>query len=141
VDISDSSIGTGKQEKRFFSYEPVVVSDPQSPWKVRQFPDSKKDVLKQWFIANCQYPYPSHEEKQRLAELSGLTEQQVSDWFSNARRRVLPKMKVSKNAKYSHARSKDSSSHGSSSSKSQKSVEKSGSFDSAHQITTRQQRK
>jgi len=95
-----------KNEKRFFSYEPTVVSDPQSPWKVRQFPDAKKDVLKQWFVANCQYPYPSHEEKQRLSELSGLTEQQVSDWFSNARRRVLPKMKMPKNAKYSPARSK-----------------------------------
>jgi hypothetical protein len=76
-----------------------ALNGDNSLWRGRQFPDSKKDILKSWFIANRAFPYPTHEEKQKLAIETGLTLQQISDWFSNARRRVLPKIKPRNNTK------------------------------------------
>ncbi|KAI9706439.1 MAG: hypothetical protein M1836_003445 [Candelina mexicana] len=45
------------------------------------------DTLRTWFNANIKHPYPSDDEKMRLMELTGLTMQQVSNWFINSRRR------------------------------------------------------
>lgn len=47
----------------------------------------KTQVLREWFAANIQHPYPTDTEKSSLAERSGLTRTQVVNWFTNARRR------------------------------------------------------
>ncbi|CRG88408.1 hypothetical protein PISL3812_05438 [Talaromyces islandicus] len=44
-------------------------------------------VLRNWFHRHHEYPYPTDEEKDALAHESGLSKRQVSNWFSNARRR------------------------------------------------------
>ncbi|KAI1764941.1 hypothetical protein GGR53DRAFT_287794 [Hypoxylon sp. FL1150] len=43
--------------------------------------------LKVWFGSHLDNPYPSEEEKVFLAGESGLSRTQVTDWFTNARRR------------------------------------------------------
>lgn len=43
--------------------------------------------LRSWFRANRSHPYPSEETKNRLAQQTGLSLRQLSDWFTNARRR------------------------------------------------------
>jgi hypothetical protein len=49
--------------------------------------------LQQWLLDNSHNPYPTDEQKELLAEMSGLTYQQVHTWFNNARSRkkVIPK--------------------------------------------------
>jgi hypothetical protein len=46
-------------------------------------------VLKQWLFQNLQRPYPSREERSKLALASFLTEDQVVHWFNNARKRMV----------------------------------------------------
>ena len=44
-------------------------------------------VLQSWVSENQDYPYPTTQEKEALAQQSGLNKTQVSNWFSNTRRR------------------------------------------------------
>ncbi|KAI7879797.1 hypothetical protein K492DRAFT_207970 [Lichtheimia hyalospora FSU 10163] len=53
-------------------------------------PKSVTAILKQWLIDHCQHPYPTEDEKMALRNRTGLTLNQISNWFINARRRILP---------------------------------------------------
>jgi hypothetical protein len=44
-------------------------------------------VLKSWVDHHASYPYPSEDEKDELAALTGLSVSQVANWFANTRRR------------------------------------------------------
>jgi len=46
-----------------------------------------------WLEQHENNPYPTAEEKQLLAQRTGLTVLQVSGWFKNARGRLLPKLR------------------------------------------------
>ncbi|MCJ8738714.1 hypothetical protein PDJAM_G00038950 [Pangasius djambal] len=48
------------------------------------FKEKSRCVLKEWYSHN---PYPSPREKRELAEATGLTTTQVSNWFKNRRQR------------------------------------------------------
>lgn len=48
------------------------------------FKEKSRVVLRQWYTKN---PYPSPREKRQLAEQTGLTTTQVSNWFKNRRQR------------------------------------------------------
>ena len=50
--------------------------------------------MNSWIFANQQSPYPTEEEKSKLLQATGLTSSQLNNWFSNARRRILKKMKT-----------------------------------------------
>ncbi|XP_055385305.1 uncharacterized protein LOC129614615 isoform X2 [Condylostylus longicornis] len=47
-------------------------------------------VLKNWIYKHRYYAYPTEDDKMQLAEETGLSLLQISNWFINARRRVLP---------------------------------------------------
>ncbi|KAL4964953.1 uncharacterized protein BDV14DRAFT_208986 [Aspergillus stella-maris] len=53
----------------------------------KQFVRRGARVLRDWFYRNEECPYPSEEEKARLASETGFTRQRISTWFANARRR------------------------------------------------------
>lgn len=55
-------------------------------------PKSVTAVLKQWLIDHCRNPYPTEAEKTSLKDKTGLTLNQISNWFINARRRLLPQI-------------------------------------------------
>ncbi|KAI8882156.1 hypothetical protein K501DRAFT_334248 [Backusella circina FSU 941] len=55
-------------------------------------PKSVTAVLKQWLIDHCRNPYPTEVEKTGLRDKTGLTLNQISNWFINARRRLLPQI-------------------------------------------------
>lgn len=55
-------------------------------------PPTAVEVLKRWLERHVAYAYPDADEKKRLAEETGLTVLQVNYWFTNARRRILPKL-------------------------------------------------
>ncbi|KAJ8964795.1 hypothetical protein NQ314_004602, partial [Rhamnusium bicolor] len=48
------------------------------------FKEKSRSVLREWYSHN---PYPSPREKRELAEATGLTTTQVSNWFKNRRQR------------------------------------------------------
>ncbi|XP_063991331.1 homeobox protein SIX1 isoform X1 [Diachasmimorpha longicaudata] len=48
------------------------------------FKEKSRSVLREWYTSN---PYPSPREKRELAESTGLTTTQVSNWFKNRRQR------------------------------------------------------
>ncbi|RDW81037.1 homeobox domain-containing protein [Aspergillus mulundensis] len=56
-------------------------------------PKPVTEILKGWFHTNLEHPYPSEEDKQVLMSRTGLTINQISNWFINARRRHLPALR------------------------------------------------
>ncbi|KAL0488823.1 hypothetical protein AKO1_013120 [Acrasis kona] len=56
-------------------------------------------ILKDYMDSHWHNPYPSHEERQRLKILTGLSSAQITNWFTNHRRRFWQpsKSKVKKN--------------------------------------------
>lgn len=55
-------------------------------------PLETKQILKDWMYNHRHYCYPTNEEKAQLASQTNLSVQQVSNWFVNARRRILPEI-------------------------------------------------
>ncbi|KAM4566357.1 SIX homeobox 9 isoform 2-T2 [Odontesthes bonariensis] len=49
------------------------------------FKEKSRSILKEWYHRQ---PYPSTQEKRELAEATGLTATQVSNWFKNRRQRA-----------------------------------------------------
>lgn len=53
----------------------------------RRFSRKGAKLLRDWFHQHQEWPYPTQEQKTELARETGFTGKQVSDWFTNARRR------------------------------------------------------
>ncbi|CAO1614025.1 unnamed protein product [Jaminaea pallidilutea] len=54
-----------------------------------KLPKDVTQLLKNWLMDHAAHPYPSESEKRRLCQATGLSISQVSNWFINARRRIL----------------------------------------------------
>ncbi|KAJ8643284.1 hypothetical protein MRB53_005032 [Persea americana] len=67
-------------------------NDPQSWRPQRGLPEKSVSVLRAWMFQNFLHPYPKDAEKHALAIRSGLTRNQVSNWFINARVRLWKPM-------------------------------------------------
>lgn len=55
-------------------------------------PKSATNLLKKWLYDHLLHPYPTEEEKSALAAQTGLSLNQICNWFINARRRILQPM-------------------------------------------------
>jgi Homeobox KN domain len=83
---SSSSSDTG-------SPSPSTSDDLQAHKRRRgNLPKPVITLLRTWLINNKRHPYPSEEVKRHLARQTGLTKSQISNWFINARRRILKEM-------------------------------------------------
>ncbi|KAL0489879.1 hypothetical protein AKO1_006023 [Acrasis kona] len=52
------------------------------------------NILREWFQDNIEHPYPTSSDKEELSRKTGLTYLQVSNWFTNSRKRLwVPKLK------------------------------------------------
>lgn len=60
------------------------------------FPPRARALLKAWFVAHAQDPYPSHEEKISLAREGGISMKQIENWLTNTRGRIWKKMQTEK---------------------------------------------
>lgn len=73
-----------------------ITPTPNNNLKIKRrrgnLPKSVTAVLKQWLVEHCRNPYPTETEKTGLKNKTGLTLNQISNWFINARRRLLPQI-------------------------------------------------
>ncbi|KAL8564686.1 hypothetical protein ACOMHN_004179 [Nucella lapillus] len=63
----------------------------QESKKHPSLPKEAVSCMLSWLKAHKDNPYPSDEEKTLLIKQTGLTINQINYWFTNARRRILPK--------------------------------------------------
>ncbi|KAJ9175792.1 hypothetical protein P3X46_014307 [Hevea brasiliensis] len=95
-----SDDGRGERIPRFLAADEqnqnpsLNISFLQHPvWRSqRGLPDHAVAVLKTWLFEHFLHPYPSDSEKQILAQQTGLSRTQVSNWFINARVRLWKPM-------------------------------------------------
>ena len=64
----------------------------------RHFTPRVTAILNSWFETNKSSPYPSEEEKEKLARDTRLTVKQIRYWFANKRTRTLRKHNVTKDS-------------------------------------------
>lgn len=55
------------------------------------FPETATRRLKSWLFSHKSHPYPTEDEKSELSAATGLNRHQITNWFTNARRRLLPR--------------------------------------------------
>ncbi|CAA0838403.1 Homeobox protein ATH1 [Striga hermonthica] len=87
----DSSFETSFIQKQWALQQ--LSKREQQLWRPqRGLPEKSVSVLRAWMFQNFLHPYPKDAEKHLLALKSGLTRNQVSNWFINARVRLWKPM-------------------------------------------------
>ena len=80
-------------KKRKGRRQPTVKKKKTKGKREKTSPASQK-LLKEWLFSHSRCPYPTEEDKQQLCQKTGLSLQQLNNWFINARRRILPQKKT-----------------------------------------------
>jgi len=89
VDLSDGILDDVRRDPTSM----LSSLDFEDPKKRRgNLPKAATNVLKKWLFDHLFHPYPTEEEKSVLGQQTGLTMNQISNWFINARRRILQPM-------------------------------------------------
>lgn len=73
----------------------IYDANNQYPSRKRRqnLPKATTDILLNWLKQNLDRPYPNSQEKTELVHKTGLTFQQLDNWFINARRRKVKNLK------------------------------------------------
>ncbi|XP_038715960.1 BEL1-like homeodomain protein 11 isoform X2 [Tripterygium wilfordii] len=70
-----------------------MIQSQRQTWRpIRGLPESSVILLRSWLFEHFLHPYPNDSEKLILASQTGLTKNQVSNWFINARVRLWKPM-------------------------------------------------
>ncbi|KAM7273601.1 hypothetical protein ACFE04_028265 [Oxalis oulophora] len=70
----------------------MIPSQKQAWRPIRGLPETSVFILRSWLFEHFLHPYPNDSEKLMLASQTGLTKNQVSNWFINARVRLWKPM-------------------------------------------------
>lgn len=94
----------------FMTFGTTFINEPQFHHTYRphisrkrrrgNLPKHVTEYLKRWLILHKKHPYPTEREKQNLADETGLMVNQISNWFINARRRILQPLIESENRQH-----------------------------------------
>jgi len=76
--------------------EPIMFSHSKTSIGKNDLPTDATAILKTWLFDHVDAPYPSDVEKDDFMNQTGLTLTQINNWFSNARRRILKKIKFAR---------------------------------------------
>lgn len=71
------------------SADAAAAGSPSASRRRGKLPKPVTDLLKTWLLEHASHPYPTEDEKKQLCDATGLSISQVSNWFINARRRIL----------------------------------------------------
>lgn len=74
------------------SLQHMGMLDPESWRPQRGLPDRSVNILRAWLFEHFLNPYPSEADKHVLSRQTGLSKNQVSNWFINARVRLWKPM-------------------------------------------------
>ncbi|KAG6511012.1 hypothetical protein ZIOFF_029061 [Zingiber officinale] len=74
------------------SFNQLAVTEPESWRPQRGLPERSVSILRGWLFEHFLHPYPSDADKQLLARQTGLSRNQVANWFINARVRLWKPM-------------------------------------------------
>ncbi|KAH9492428.1 hypothetical protein Btru_051080 [Bulinus truncatus] len=72
----------------------LAVASPQAKTESKKHPSLPKEavnMMMEWLRNHKDNPYPNDDEKAMLIKQTGLSINQINYWFTNARRRILPK--------------------------------------------------
>ncbi|KAK9050150.1 hypothetical protein SSX86_030880 [Deinandra increscens subsp. villosa] len=70
-----------------------MIAGPRQTWRpIRGLPETSVMILRSWLFEHFLHPYPNDNEKLMLASQTGLSKNQVSNWFINARVRLWKPM-------------------------------------------------
>ncbi|RHY33039.1 hypothetical protein DYB32_001926 [Aphanomyces invadans] len=60
----------------------------------RELPPATVKILKDWMLSSehIKHPYPTDDDKKKLLELTGINMKQLTNWFTNARKRIWKPM-------------------------------------------------
>ncbi|KAK9113054.1 hypothetical protein Scep_020573 [Stephania cephalantha] len=92
-----SQLALFDQEKRLSTrvslQQLAMIENQRQAWRpTRGLPENSVGVLRSWLFEHFLHPYPNDSEKLMLASQTGLTKNQVSNWFINARVRLWKPM-------------------------------------------------
>ena len=79
----------GKDHANVSSSSEQQKSAQTIPKRGGKLPKHITDMLKSWLLEHADHPYPTEEEKRAFCDYTGLDICQISNWFVNARRRIL----------------------------------------------------
>ncbi|KAH6796287.1 hypothetical protein C2S51_037273 [Perilla frutescens var. frutescens] len=74
------------------SLQQLGMLDPESWRPQRGLPERSVNILRAWLFEHFLHPYPSEADKHVLSRQTGLSKNQVSNWFINARVRLWKPM-------------------------------------------------
>lgn len=57
------------------------------------FTKEQRTILKRWFITHAENPYLTESSKNELSQATGLDHRQISNWFTNVRKRIWQPIK------------------------------------------------
>ena len=72
----------------------VACFDSRLFLRRKNLPSSARDVLMDWLRTNLEHPYPSTSQKMDLASRAGISVEQCTNWYINARVRLVKKMRL-----------------------------------------------
>ncbi|KAL8127158.1 BEL1-like homeodomain protein 11 [Apium graveolens] len=81
------------QENRVSLQQLGMIHNTRQTWRpIRGLPENSVTILRSWLFEHFLHPYPNDSEKLVLASQTGLSKNQVSNWFINARVRLWKPM-------------------------------------------------
>ncbi|XP_073134687.1 BEL1-like homeodomain protein 11 isoform X2 [Henckelia pumila] len=70
-----------------------IIQNSRQAWRpIRGLPENSVMILRAWLFEHFLHPYPNESEKLMLASQTGLSKNQISNWFINARVRLWKPM-------------------------------------------------
>ncbi|KAF5183884.1 Homeobox protein knotted-1-like [Thalictrum thalictroides] len=88
-----SSLRPGDQElkdmlmRKYSGYLSSLKKDFLKKRKKGKLPKDARNTLLDWWNSHYRWPYPTEEDKLKLAEVTGLDQKQLNNWFINQRKR------------------------------------------------------
>lgn len=73
--------------KKYSGYLSSLRKEFMKKRKKGKLPKDARLALLDWWNSHYRWPYPTEEEKAKLAEATGLDQKQINNWFINQRKR------------------------------------------------------